>query len=1593
MKRMAWWVVLSLMILSAQAGTLRWDADTVTPGPQDGGGLWSGADANWWDEVNLVNVAWTGSLDTASIGAGGQAGDITNAGVTLAGLVFEPTASGNYRIVSNIITLAGTPVITANADATLATLLAGTAFVKTGPSTLTLNPAGTNTYAGAIAVSGGVLAVSGSFGDATIRGDVTVDAGAALQLDTANRVINAALITVNAGGEFRVNQAETVANIAGGGLVTNTTGTNRTLALIGSGTGTVSTFNGTIAGPVALNGSGTAGGTLVLSGTNSYTGQTIVNNLNLRVLDSGALGATNGNTDIQGQETSFASLELGNNITLTEPILLRMRKDENGLFAGFAPHIRNIEGTNTLAGTITLESGGTFWTLQSDTGRLTIASTLQSFATGGRTVRLGGAAEVEAAGLIQNGASSAFGVIKFGTGILSYARTNTYTGLTTVEAGTLSFGTSGGIANAAEIRVLDGATLDASGVAPYGLLSGQNLTGGGSVTGSIVGVSGARVSPGVASVADTLSFANDLSLSGATAWFDLTPSTTEGAGTNDLVNVAGNLDGAGSTVSIVPRGALATNAPYVLFNYDGSLLNPFAGLSVPASQYAGVLDTTSSPGQVLATFSGSASNLVWSGGGTDWDAGISLNWNADTAAFLVPDAVRFDDTAPANYQVNLVGTLYPSDVVVDSTSNYTFGGSGRISGLTGLRKAGSGALVISNANDFTGPVRVEGGTLALGNAAAWGAASGSVVVVTNGGTLDLRGLALNGQSKDVRISGAGVGGLGAIVSSGAQQLNALRGLTLEGDATIGTSSSRWDIRSANYGDALNLNGFTLTKTGAPTNGLIQVTMTNSGSIVVAQGGLTVSRAAVDGPGTVRLLQDTTLLLDTYSTNRFEKAIVSSGATIRVIGSSFVSGAPLALEGGTTVDVATVTFTLTNVISGSISNDAFVKAGSGVLVLSAANTYTGTTTIRAGTLSLTGGDHRLPTNTTVNFTAASTLNVISNAQTIGSMTVPANSTVTLTVGGGGSLTLDRAADLQLGPGGVNLSSSQHIITDLSGLGAFTYAAATNIFRVGLKAGSTNAGGMGSVATVTLGGSNLIRAATVAVGDQGASNDGGLSTLHLGTANDLRANLLNVGYSGRSDAVIDFAASLAAPSVTIRGQDGVSPLPVWRIGRVGQFGGAGQTVFSAAVNLTGGVVNASVGSLFVAEADTQGATSRAGTQNGLFAMGAGTLSAGTVTVGRVAGGGNLTGAYAARGTFTVAHASATVDIGTINFAENTITASGGNSRTAVGTLNLVEGTLRASLIQLGLQTGSGTATAEIRWTAGTLENLAGGDLTIHRVPITLLSTAPIFRVAGTNVLTMTAQTPLGGVGGFTKDGTGHLVLAGTNGHAGPTVVTAGTLRVDGSFTGGSTITVRNGGVLAGTGVVAAVSVENGGVLAPGASIGTLNAGGVVLQAGAFTVMEVDRAGPTGDVLVATNVTYGGTLVISNTAAALQAGDSFKLFDSASYGGTFAAIDPALPGAGLQWDVSNLTSSGILAVATASTPPPTNAPISASVRIGTNWLISLATESNVNYVMQSNTNLFDGSGWQSLATNLGTGSTMTNAIPLDPLKRQDFIRYIVP
>ncbi|MFM2220684.1 MAG: hypothetical protein RLZZ553_432 [Verrucomicrobiota bacterium] len=137
-------------------------------------------------------------------------------------------------------------------------------------------------------------------------------------------------------------------------------------------------------------------------------------------------------------------------------------------------------------------------------------------------------------------------ITKSGSGTLTLSATNTYSGVTRINSGTLTIGSGGSIGTSTGIHIANGANFNvASASGGFILGATQNLSGGGTITGDVT-IAGSHTpgfSPGLQSFANNLSYS-----AGSSITWELTSNTLSGRGTNfDGIDVAGNLNFAGPT--------------------------------------------------------------------------------------------------------------------------------------------------------------------------------------------------------------------------------------------------------------------------------------------------------------------------------------------------------------------------------------------------------------------------------------------------------------------------------------------------------------------------------------------------------------------------------------------------------------------------------------------------------------------------------------------------------------------------------------------------------------------------------------------------------------------------------------------------------------------------------------------------------------------------------------------------------------------------------------------------------------------------------------------------------------------------------------
>ncbi len=425
-------------------------------------------------------------------------GHITVASISTGGKVTLTTdASGSGGIVS------GTAMTDVTAD--LLTITAGSAGIGVdgNPLTMSVNSLAANTATG----NGHQFLSEADFLTITTAG---LDAGTGtIELDSGEFDLGAAGVigddsdvTINAPAELYLNGfSETFDALAGDGTVENGTVSAVTLTLgYNDGSGT---FSGTIedgSSPVSLTKIGS--GTQTLSGTNSYTGLTTVSAGTLAVSGGSAIGDSS-------------------DVTVDTDATFDLLTSET---------IGALNGDGTVSDppstvTLTVTGGGSF------SGELIDGS-------GKLALTVDGAGQT-----------------------LTLSGVNTYTGMTTIDAGTLLVNASGSLAADSAVTVNDGGTLG----------------GNGTINGTVNVASGGTVAPGTSpGVLDSGSVSF---LAGSIFTVEIGGNSAgSGAGFHDQLNVTGSVTINGATLNLAafdaglgPNYVPQPNAFFIIIQNDGSL--------------------------------------------------------------------------------------------------------------------------------------------------------------------------------------------------------------------------------------------------------------------------------------------------------------------------------------------------------------------------------------------------------------------------------------------------------------------------------------------------------------------------------------------------------------------------------------------------------------------------------------------------------------------------------------------------------------------------------------------------------------------------------------------------------------------------------------------------------------------------------------------------------------------------------------------------------------------------------------------------------------------------------------------------------------
>jgi autotransporter-associated beta strand protein len=951
-------------------------------------------------------------------------------------------------------------------------------------STLTLNNTGNGSVNGNVSGSGdggitiidagnfnGNIAINGSginsvttapghnLGSVSLTGaqNAVVDGGSF----NNGLVLNATVsnnVTVQSGAF--VNQVFTVSGPAN--TVDNSGTLNNGLTVSGSGTNQITNEAGGTINSV-FNVTGSAADTI----TNAGTINTVANiSGSGTFLDSGRISGSGGTAiNFTGSPGPFTltltpTYSINGTVNGTGDDTLQLGGTGTGTF-----NVNNIGPTQQYRGFVIFNKvDASTWTL---TGTGTQDWNISAGTLIGDTNSLGGSPITDNSALVFNqsfAGTHAGTIVGSGTvtiqggGAVTYTADNTYSGPTTVAAGsTLQFGNGGTTGGVAGDIVNNGTiVVDRADILTYaGTISGAgvfNQIGTGSITltgnsstftgaatvsagmvtvdgtfgaaASTVAVNSGGTLLGVGTIGSAVTLNSGGTLVGAQGTTLTTGPLTLNSGSNINVSLGTpgtapplfNVNGAltlGGTLNINDVGGFGTGV-YQLFSYSGALTNNGLafGTLPPGVSASELMVQTSVANQVnlVANLSPGPTPVFrfWDGPNGHGNGAIdggSGTWNTTNQNWTTADG-----TTNGHWSTDFaIFTGTPGTVTVDNSA-------GAIS-ANGMQFAVNGYHLNGDVLTLAGITPL----IRVGN----GARSSSAFVATIDNVLAGTGTLTKSDFGTLVLTGTNTYSGGTDIASGT--------LSVSSDANLGAAT----------GDLTFESGTLLTTASFATNRAVTITQSGffenaAGTTLTVAGPITGTGGLTEvGPGTLVLAQDTSYLAGTDIT----------GGTLQ-FGNGGTSGSVIGdvTNGGVLVINRSDQFTFDGVISGPGS---LVQAGTGVTILTAGGPYTGSTTVASGTLIIRG--------------------VLS-------------STSTVSVGDGGAATL-------IVENGGEIDSASGVIGNLAGTtGTAIVSGANSIWN---PSGTITIGNAGS-GTLTISNGGAVNAGVVVI----AAQAGSTGTLNIG-----------------------------------------------------------------------------------------------------------------------------------------------------------------------------------------------------------------------------------------------------------------------------------------------------------------------------------------------------------------------------------------------------------------------------------------------------------------------------------------------------------------
>ncbi|WP_199777466.1 autotransporter domain-containing protein, partial [Bosea sp. FBZP-16] len=846
-----------------------------------GYGLTQFYDTSTAGNATIINDGSWGFNDTSTAG---------NATITNTySMVFDGSSTAGSAIISNNYGLsfngnstAGSATITNNSSGILYFSGNGTAgnAVITNNGNMSFNGSSTAGSATVTNNNGKDL----NFNDASTAGDAAITNSGNLRFYGTSTASSAAIINNDAIVFFATSAAgsATITNIHNVYFNGTSTASNAVIA----NSKYLSFNNASTAGSATITNS--SSGTLYFYDTSTAGNATITNNNLLEFLGT----STAGNAAI---DNSFGVLKFYAASTAGSATIINGSSGSIDFYGGSTAGSATIDNSrdlyffdNSTAGNATLvnDAGGTVNFSNSagpnGDGKLSAGSIAGAgnYVLGANELTVGSNnLSTEVSGDISGAGGS---LVKTGTGTLTLIGSKTYTGGTTISGGTLQFGNgiSGGSINLAGTINVTGGTLAIQ--APTTLNVAQTVTFGDTTTLSIAAGTGSPVlSANSVTIGNGVTF-NLSGISDASQLDLVLIDTTSGIG-GDFASISvGGFSGTVDYLTLSTRKSadglqylasynLAWNAHNTLAHGTFTLTNATDSFTVgavladqaanPATGWNGTALTKAGAGTLILTGTNTYT------GGTTISGGTLQIGNGGTTGSILGDVVN------------------NGQIVFNRSNAISFNGA--ISGTGGLTKQGSGVLILSGTNSYSGETSIEAGALVIDAARAMSAASDYIIAT----------------GAQLQISD-GLGAVTAASIAGAGAIQIGNGTTLKAGGSNASTTFSGSI-SGNGGFEKTGTG-TLTLTGANTytgattvaggklvvNGSITSTVTLDGGTLGGSGtvgGVSVGSGATVAPGNsigtltvsgnVSFASGSTYQVEINATGQSDRIVASGSATL------------------------------------------------------------------------------------------------------------------------------------------------------------------------------------------------------------------------------------------------------------------------------------------------------------------------------------------------------------------------------------------------------------------------------------------------------------------------------------------------------------------------------------------------------------------------------------------------------------------------------------------------------------------------------------------------------------------------------------------